>query len=195
MYYYFDKGVCVLASEELVQYNADMYESNINLPPSMVTLVDGEVKEKIVDIDSLKKYKLEELNKIARFKYTQGFKSNAHQGIEMYYDSDTDKQREISQVAGMTADLFSMFFPNGFLIRCKLEPNADKQILYLTLDEMHKLCADMFAWCQTVKCYVWSYQTKINECKNKEELDAIVLEFPNKVVNEVTTMYGTGGDK
>ena len=195
MYYYFDKGACVLASEELVEYNADMYESNINLSPSMVTLVDGVVQEKIVSVDFLKKHKLEELMQIARFKYTQGFKSNAHQGIEMYYDSDTDKQREISQVAGMTADLFGMFFPNGFPIRSRLEQNADKQILYLTLDEMHKLCSDMFAWCQTVKFYVWSYQTKINECKTKEELDSIILEFPNEVVNEVTTMYSIGGDK
>ena len=195
MYYYFDKDECVLASEELVEYNADMYESNINLSPSMVTLVDGVVQEKIVSVDLLKKHKLEELMQIARFKYTQGFKSDAHQGVEMYYDSDTDKQREISQAAGITEGLFNMFFPEGFPIRSRLEQNADKQIFHLTLDEMHKLCADMLAWCQTVKFYVWSYQDKINECKTKEELDSIVLEFPNEVVSEVTTTCDTGDTK
>ena len=191
MYYYFDKGACVLASEELVEYNADMYESNINLPPSMVTLVDGVVQEKKIDVDLLKKYKLEELNKIARFKYTQGFKSDAHQGIEMYYDSDTDKQIEIYQATGLTEDLFNMFFPKGFTIRSRLAQDAGKQILNLTLDEMRKLCADMLAWLETVKSHVWSYQEKINACKTKEELDSIVLEFPNEVVSEVTTTCDT----
>ncbi len=195
MYYYFDKGACVLASEELVEYNADMYESNINLPPSMVTLVDGVVQEKKIDVDLLKKHKLEELSKIAKLKYTQGFKSDAHQGIEMYYDSDTNKQMEIYQAAGVTVDLFNMYFPEGFTIRSRLTQNTDKQILHLTLDEMHKLCANMLAWNETVKSYVWSYQAKINECKTKEELDTIVFEFPNEVVSEVTTTCDTGDTK
>ena len=187
MYYYFNKDVCVLASEELVEYNADMYESNINIPPSMVTLVDGVVQEKIVSVDLLKKHKLEELMQIARFKYTQGFKSDAHQGIEMYYDSDTEKQIEIYQATGLTEDLFNMFFPKGFTIRSRLALNADRQILNLTLDEMRKLCADMLAWLETVKSYVWSYQVKINDCKTREELDAIVFEFPNEVINKIAT--------
>ena len=187
MYYYFDKGVCVLASEELVEYNADMYESNKNLPPSMVVLVDGVVQKKKFNVDLLKKHKLEELSKIAKLKYTQGFKSDAHQGIEMYYDSDTDKQIEIYQASGLTEDLFNMFFPKGFTIRSRLAQDADKQILNLTLDEMRKLCADMLAWLETVKSYVWSYQVKINEFKTREELDAIVFEFPNEVANKVTT--------
>ena len=195
MYYYFNKDVCLLASEELVEYNADMYESNINMPPSMVTLVDGVVQEKIVSVDLLKKHKLEELMQIARFKYTQGFKSDAHQGIEMYYDSDTEKQIEIYQATGLTEDLFNMFFPKGFTIRSRLVRNADRQILNLTLDEMRKLCADMLAWLKTVKSYVWSYQVKINDCKTREELDAIVFEFPNEVVSEVTTTCDTGDTK
>ena len=195
MYYYFNKDVCLLASEELVEYNADMYESNINMPPSMVTLVDGVVQEKIVSVDLLKKHKLEELMQIARFKYTQGFKSDAHQGIEMYYDSDTDKQVEIYQATGLTEDLFNTFFPEGFTIRSRLAQNADKQIFHLTLDEMRKLCADMLAWLKTVKSYVWSYQVKINDCKTREELDSIALEFPNEVVSEVTTTCDTGDTK
>ena len=195
MYYYFNKDVCLLASEELVEYNADMYESNINMPPSMVTLVDGVVQEKIVSVDLLKKHKLEELMQIARFKYTQGFKSDAHQGIEMYYDSDTNKQIEIYQATGLTEDLFNTFFPEGFTIRSRLAQNADKQIFHLTLDEMRKLCADMLAWLKTVKSYVWSYQVKINDCKTREELDSIALEFPNEVVSEVTTTCDTGDTK
>lgn len=135
-----------------------------------------------INFTTAKDTKLSEISTAAATAYVAGFQSSAT-GTELWYDSDTSTQNQITSAALLAlgnAATFAAMYPGGIIIRARASREADestKQQYIHSASQIVALTQDMQTMLAVVKEKVWGYQEQVYACTTVVEVEAITISF------------------
>lgn len=187
MYYIFNKsGNCVAScnyepdATDLASRNEIAVDAAENYDISNIKLLDGVITEIVNEptLEELKSLKFSEVDKWTERKIIGGFISKCT-GEAVTYDSDRDTQNTVSGDLNMmylVPDEFSKNFPNGYPMRGYSEIGNNKQVYFLTKEQLLQWNVDLGLHRGAYKQSGWEKQEQIQAATNKDELVTVILD-------------------
>lgn len=177
------------------------FDGDSNIPKEAIEITDDEEKEYLsnkffnkesgkfekiplnISLKELKTVKLTEVNTWTAAKITGGFVSSCS-GEPVTYDSDKETQLTVSSdmsTIQLAPDKFKENYPEGYPMRgypkgVDTSNSENKVVYYLTFEQLIQWNVDIGLHRGACKQAGWVKQTAVNNAKNIDDLNNIVLE-------------------